>query len=52
MDVNENLHKRKYKECKELIDREKDENIRRLLNEDAELVYEKELGYFIEKCSD
>jgi hypothetical protein len=49
MDVKKNPHKRKYEECKELIDREKDEAIRRLLNEGAELVYEKELGYFIKK---
>ncbi|GEM_PF-1024599 len=49
MDVKENLHKQKYKERKKLIDREKDEDISRLLNEDAELVYEKDLGYFIKK---
>jgi hypothetical protein len=49
MDVKENPHKRKYEECKELINREKDEDIRRLLNEGSELVYEKELGYFIKK---
>jgi hypothetical protein len=46
MDVKENPHKWK---CKELIDREKDEDITLLLNEGAELVYEKELGYFIKK---
>jgi hypothetical protein len=49
MDVKENLHKRKCKERKELIDREKDEDITLLLNEGAELVHEKELRYFIKK---